>query len=125
MTSKGPVSPEEYGAGRDDDGLEEAGYASGLDVWDQVEKAYENYLGDGTLANSQLWSLKQAILAEAAGNDLRCCLCLHARTGEALSAVTVMNGQAVCYDHMGYVQGGLFTQALARLLDEIKRQDES
>jgi len=61
--SKGPVSPAEYGDGMDDAQLEEAGYAAGLDVWGQVEKAYGNYLGDGTLSNSQLWSLKQAILA--------------------------------------------------------------
>jgi len=63
--SKGPVSPQEYGEGLDDAGLEAAGWASGLDVWGQVEKAYGNYLGDGTLANSQLWSLREAIRAEA------------------------------------------------------------
>lgn len=60
----GPVSPQEYGEGQDDVGLEAAGYASGLDVWDQVDKAYGNYLGDGTLANSQLWSLREAVRAE-------------------------------------------------------------
>jgi hypothetical protein len=63
--SKGPVSPAEYGEGYTDEQLDAMGYASGLDVWGQVEKAYENYLGDGALANSQLWSLKQAILREA------------------------------------------------------------
>jgi hypothetical protein len=62
--SRGPVSPEEYGEGLDDAALEEAGYASGLDVWGQVEKAYGNYLGGDTLANSQLWSLRQAIRAQ-------------------------------------------------------------
>jgi len=63
--SRGPVSPQEYGEGMDDAELEAAGWASGLDVWGQVEKAYGNYLGDGTLANSQLWSLREAIRAEA------------------------------------------------------------
>jgi hypothetical protein len=62
--SQGPVSPAEYGEGMDDAQLEEAGWASGLAVWGQVKKAYENYLGDGTLANSQLWSLREAIRAE-------------------------------------------------------------
>lgn len=60
----GPISPEEYSEGLDDAGLEAAGYASGLAVWGQVEKAYGNYLGDGTLANSQLWSLREAIRRE-------------------------------------------------------------
>jgi hypothetical protein len=62
----GPVSPQEYGEGfLDDAALEEAGWASGLAVWGQVEKAYRNYLGDGALANSQLWSLREAIRQEA------------------------------------------------------------
>lgn len=60
----GPVSPQEYGEGQDDAELESAGYAAGLDVWDPLTKAYENFLGDGTLANSQLWSLREAIRAE-------------------------------------------------------------
>jgi hypothetical protein len=60
-----PSSPAEYGEGpADDAALEEAGYAAGLDVWGPVTKAYENFLGDGVLANSQLWSLREAIRAE-------------------------------------------------------------
>jgi hypothetical protein len=51
---------------------------------------------------------------------LYCCLCLHSRDGEAAEAETVINGQAVCYDHMGYVQGGLFSQALTTILREHK-----
>lgn len=43
---------------------------------------------------------------------LYCCICLHLRE-TASEAYTVMNGQAVCEDHTGYVQGGLFTAALA------------
>lgn len=61
-----PVNPEQYGDERwsgGDAALEAAGYASGLDVWDQVDKAYGNYLGDDGLANAQLWSLLQAELA--------------------------------------------------------------
>lgn len=59
-----PVSPAEYGEGFTDEELEEEGYAAGLDVWGPVDKAYGNFLGDGALANSQLWSLRQAIRAE-------------------------------------------------------------
>lgn len=58
-----PVDPVQYGDEKwagGDNALEAAGYASGLDVWDQVSKAYENYLGDPALANAQLWSLLQA-----------------------------------------------------------------
>jgi hypothetical protein len=36
------VSPQEYGEGMDDAELEAAGWAAGLDVWGQVEKAYGN-----------------------------------------------------------------------------------
>jgi hypothetical protein len=60
----GPRSPEQYGEGMDDEELEAAGWAAGLDVWGQVCKAYAQYVGNSTLANSQLWSLRQAIRAE-------------------------------------------------------------
>jgi hypothetical protein len=60
----GPVSPQEYGSGQTDAELEADGYAAGLDVWGPVTKAYENFLGDGELANSQLWSLREAIRRE-------------------------------------------------------------
>lgn len=60
-----PIDPAQYGEGPATDAeLEAEGWAAGLDVWEQVTKAYENYLGDGSLANSQLWSLRQAIRAE-------------------------------------------------------------
>jgi hypothetical protein len=42
---------------------------------------------------------------------LYCALCYFVRS-DAEEAVTVINGQAVCDDHLGYVQGGVFTQAL-------------
>jgi hypothetical protein len=48
----------------DDAALEAAGYAAGLGVWDQVTKAYDNYLGDMDLSRAQLWSLRQAIRQE-------------------------------------------------------------
>jgi hypothetical protein len=62
----GPVHPDEYDGEHlnTDEKLEAEGWAAGLDVWGQVEKAYGNYLGDGTLANAQLWSLREAIRAE-------------------------------------------------------------
>jgi hypothetical protein len=51
-------------------------------------------------------------------SDLYCSLCLHAKTGLADKAETIINGHAVCYDHMGYVQGGEWSLALAALLRE-------
>jgi hypothetical protein len=62
-----PVHPDDYDGEHlnTDDKLREAGYAAGLDVWEQVGKAYcEHYLGDDTLGNAQLWSLREAIRAE-------------------------------------------------------------
>ena len=44
--------------------------------------------------------------------ELKCCFCLHIRT-RAERAVTILNGHAVCYDHMTYVQGGDFSASLA------------
>lgn len=58
------MSPEELGGGMDDAELDADGWAVGLDVWEPVQKAYRNFVGDMTLANSQLWSLRQAIRAE-------------------------------------------------------------
>lgn len=59
-----PVSPEEWGGGMNDTELEAQGWAFGLGVWEPVGKAYANFVGDSTLANSQLWSLAEAIRAE-------------------------------------------------------------
>jgi hypothetical protein len=63
-----PVPPSEYDGEHlsTDDALRAEGYAAGLDVWEQVSKAYSNYLGDDGLANAQLWSLREAIRAEYA-----------------------------------------------------------
>lgn len=70
----GPMNPAEYDEEREgpqnDHDLEEDGYAAGLDVWAQVEKAYVNYLGgENLLANCQLWSLREAIRAEYAAES--------------------------------------------------------
>lgn len=51
---------------------------------------------------------------------LHCSICLYVRTGVAPEAVTVINGQAVCYDHMGYVAGGGHSSALRIALNELK-----
>jgi hypothetical protein len=41
---------------------------------------------------------------------LKCGICLYIRTGVAEDAITVIEGYAVCEDHMGYVaQGTRFT----------------
>lgn len=37
---------------------------------------------------------------------LHCAVCLYIREGVAEEAITVMNGYAVCEDHMGIVRGG-------------------
>jgi hypothetical protein len=62
-----PIPPDEYDGEHlnTDEKLEAEGWAAGLDVWEQVGKAYtEHYLGDSTLGNAQLWSLREAIRAE-------------------------------------------------------------
>ncbi len=62
-----PIPPDDYDGGHldTDEKLREAGWAAGLDVWEQVGKGYsEHYLGDDTLGNAQLWSLEQAIRAD-------------------------------------------------------------
>lgn len=59
------AQPQEYGEGpADDAALEADGWAAGLDAWGPVTKAYENFVGDSALANSQLWSLREAVRAE-------------------------------------------------------------
>lgn len=68
--TRGPYDPAEDEDGRWDEArLEREDYATGLDVWGQVKKAYENYLGDPGMANAQLWSLRQAIRAELRAED--------------------------------------------------------
>jgi hypothetical protein len=63
--SSAPSSPQDYGEGPPDDAaLEADDWAAGLAVWGPVTKAYENFVGDGALANSQLWSLREAIRRE-------------------------------------------------------------
>lgn len=51
---------------------------------------------------------------------LLCSLCLHLFTNPS-DAVTIINGQAVCMDHLGYVQGGTWSMALATAQRESKR----
>jgi hypothetical protein len=78
---RAPISPQEYAAGDrgqetpvlTDANLAEGGWAYGLDAWEQIGKAYDNYLGNGALANAQMWSLQEAIKA-------------HARRGDAVEA---------------------------------------
>jgi hypothetical protein len=44
-----------------------------------------------------------------------CCLCMHARL-TANAATTIINGQAVCDEHAGYVQGGDFASYLSLVI---------
>ena len=52
---------------------------------------------------------------------LLCSICLYVREGRSPEADTVINGQAVCYDLMGYVVGGDHSRAiqLAKVADEV------
>lgn len=59
-----PVHPDEYDGAHlnTDEKLRDAGWAAGLDVWEQVGKGYsEWYVKDDTVGNAQLWSLRRAI----------------------------------------------------------------
>lgn len=51
-------------------------------------------------------------------NGLVCCFCIHIPGAGWQPAVTVINGQAVCADHMGIAQGGDFSVKLALLLTQ-------
>lgn len=57
---------------------------------------------------------------------LLCSICLYLPSleipGEVRSAYTVINGQAVCPDHVGYVAGGAHSQALMALSDHYESQ---
>lgn len=66
MSRYAPIHPDEYDGEHlnSDDKLRDEGWAAGLAVWYPVSKAYGNALGDATLANAQLWSLREAIRAE-------------------------------------------------------------
>ena len=62
-----PVHPDEYDGKHlnTDEKLRDAGWAAGLDVWEQVGKGYgEWYVKDDTVGNAQLWSLRNAIRRE-------------------------------------------------------------
>lgn len=55
--------------------------------------------------------------------DLYCGFCLTIRASAPDKAITIMNGQACCRDHMYYVQGGEFNRILAYIkLDEKKKE---
>lgn len=62
----GPIHPDKLDGEHlnTDEKLQAAGWAAGLDVGGQVDKAYGNYLDDDYFANAQLWSLRQAVYAE-------------------------------------------------------------
>jgi hypothetical protein len=51
-----------------------------------------------------------------------CAVCLYIRTGVAESAITVIEGYAVCEDHLGYVAQG---QRFASILETARRESDS
>lgn len=53
--------------------------------------------------------------------DLICVFCLFVRKQNAEKAVTIMNGQAVCGDHVYYTRSGEFTHALAMVVRDEKK----
>lgn len=44
---------------------------------------------------------------------LYCALCLHVKTGVANKADTIIDGNASCYDHMGYLSGTRLSGAIS------------
>lgn len=62
----GPIPPAEYDGERldTDEKLEAAGWAAGLDVWSVLDKVLGEAVRNGTVANAQLWSLREAVRAE-------------------------------------------------------------
>lgn len=55
---------------------------------------------------------------------LKCalCLCLYVRSGEAQEAVTVIEGTAVCEDHLGIVAQGLDWHAVLKAAMKQERE---
>jgi hypothetical protein len=54
---------------------------------------------------------------------LYCCFCLVVRKDDLSRAVTIMNGQACCFDHSYYAQTGDFNRILELIKrDEIKKE---
>lgn len=45
-------------------------------------------------------------------NHLYCALCLHVHRGRARAAETVVDGNASCYEHMGYLAGASLSVAI-------------
>jgi hypothetical protein len=62
----GPIRPDDYDGEHlnTDEKLEEEGWAAGLNVWGVLDKVLGDALSDDTVANAQLWSLRQAVRAE-------------------------------------------------------------
>jgi hypothetical protein len=106
-----PCSPQDYGDGpADDAALEADGWAAGLAVWGSVTKAYANFTGDGALANSQLWSLREAVRREV--------------LAEAGAGLTDRERQAVeeCFAEVR-AMWDLLLPVLQPLLAEARRQE--
>jgi hypothetical protein len=56
---------------------------------------------------------------------LYCVFCLEVRKNDLQRAVTIMNGQACCFDHLYYVQGGEYSRILKIIkLDELTGTSE-
>jgi hypothetical protein len=77
----GPIYPDAYDGEHlnTDEKLRAAGWAAGLDVWSVLDKTHGDALSDGTVANAQLWSLREAVRAE-----------LMAEVGEKLRALAAL-----------------------------------
>lgn len=61
--TRGPMSPDTCNVLTDEQ-LAADGWATGLDVWEPVIKVYREAVANSVIANSQLWSLREAIRAE-------------------------------------------------------------
>lgn len=56
---------------------------------------------------------------------LYCAVCFYTRTGKAEEAVTVIEGYAVCEDHMGYVAQGERFAAIMRAAKSVSNEGDA
>lgn len=76
----------------------------------EARMIYQNIFGRGPAGNVRSESMP----------TLKCAFCIVIRKRKPENAITTVNGQAVCHDHMHYVQDIQFNNILERI-----RRDET
>jgi len=51
--------------------------------------------------------------------ELMCAFCLNVRKDEVAKAITIINGQAACFDHMYYCQYGEYNKIRALIEHDV------